>query len=62
MILNQQQLGYLKDVTDYILQFEEDMVIPRLLDESVCWKAKQLAYAMTSSNVIWISTDKTLED
>ena len=62
MRLNEQQVGYLKDITDYILQFEDDMVVPHTLDESICWKARQLGYAMTTSEIIWVATNKELED
>jgi hypothetical protein len=59
MTLNEQQVGYLKDITDYILKFEEDMVIPHTMSEDIVWKARQLGYAMTESNVIWITNKKT---
>ena len=62
MTLNEQQVNYLKDITDYILKFEEDMVIPHTMSEDIVWKARQLGYAMTESNVIWITTNKEKED
>lgn len=62
MTLNEREVLYLKDVTDYILQFEEDMVIPHTLSEDICWKARELAYAMTSSDIVWVTTNKNLED
>jgi len=62
MKLSEQQLGYLKDITDYILKFEEDMVIPHTMSEDIVWKARQLGYAMTESDVIWVATNKEMED
>ena len=63
MTMDEQQVGYLKDITDFILQFEEDMVIPHTVGEDVIWKAKQLGYAMTKSDVIWVATNPhQLED
>lgn len=61
MTLNERQVNYLKDITDYILKFEEDMVVPHTMSEDIVWKARQLGYAMTKSNVIWI-TNKNMED
>ena len=62
MTLNEQQVNYLKDITDYILKFEEDMVIPHTMSEDIVWKARQLGYAMTESDIIWIRANKKMED
>ena len=62
MTLNEEQVNYLKDITDYILKFEEDMVIPHTMSEDIVWKARQLGYAMTESDIIWIRANKKMED
>ena len=53
MVLNQQQLFHLKEVTDFILQDEEKM---ELLEKShIYGSALQLAYAMRDAEVIWVT-------
>ena len=53
MVLNQQQLFHLKEVTDFILQDEEEM---ELLGKSHIYRsALQLAYAMRDAEVIWVT-------
>ena len=57
MTLDQQQLGYLKDVTDYILSADEEEM-EDLGNGDIYWKAKQLGYTMTNANVIWVTTTR----
>ena len=63
MTLDQDQQLLLKEVTDFIIEFEEkdyeDWVKREGPAEAhVYWKAKQLAYAMHRQGVTWISTNQ----
>ena len=55
MTLNNQQLLYLKEVTDFILQDEEEM---ELLEKSHIYQyALRLAYAMRDAEIIWVTVN-----
>ena len=64
MTLDQDQQLLLKEVTDFIIEFEEKNYEDWVEREGnveghVYWKAKQLAYAMHKQGVIWIRANQT---
>ena len=64
MNLTEQDINHLKDVTDFIIEFEEDDYEDWVRDTGnaeghVYWKAKQLAYALHRAGVMFYRTNNS---